>query len=372
MKPLGTGTYLKSNVKKILPQFICILLSVYFVYLISVVFYSSTYGMNFYGLNIMKDSIIVDVNSKYKLQEAAINMLKSNSAAGEVIPIVNRAGKFQYNSILIYSDGNVLNVFEEDIKKLLNLFHMKVVKGRLPENGKNEIILPVNFAKQNKINIGEHLGNNSNLNLSFDDDYKVVGIMGGPCSFMVTSNNTKISRDEALRHHIIVPLKSENQAKVVKKLKSIGEENMTISDYEALKKQLSTSYKSMDIIRFVLVGLIIFVLCISVSHISYVVLLNRKKEFSILNLIGYKKLEIYKKILKESAVSNVIAFSIGVLAAVLTTEILNIILLQPKGEYAVVFKLEYVFDAFLVPLCVFILNMVLSFKYIYLSRNSSL
>lgn len=371
MKPLGTGTYLKSNVKKIFPQFICILLSVYFVYLISVVFYSSIYGMNSYGLNMMRDSIIVDTNSKYKLPEAALNMLKSNSARGEVIPIVNISGKFQYNSILTYSDGNVLNVFGKDLKKLLNLFHMKVVKGRLPQNGKNEIILPMNFAKQNKINIGEHLGNNSNLNLSFDDDYKVVGIIDGPCSFIVTSSNIKISRNEALRHHIIVPLKSENQAKAVKKLENIAGKNITISDYETLKKQLSASYKSVNIIKFVLVGLIIFVLCISASHINYVVLLNRKKEFLILNLIGYKKIEIYKKILKESAVTSVIAFIIGVLAAVLTSEILNITVWEPQGEYSVIFKVEYIFTAILVPVCVFIVNMILSLK-IYLRSISVL
>lgn len=372
MKPLGTGTYLKSNIKKFFPQFICIILSVYFVYLISVIFYSSIYGMNSYGLNIMKDSISIETNSKYRLTEAALNMLKSNSDSGQVMPIVNNAGKFQYNSILIYNDGNVLNVFEEDIKKLLNLFHMKVVKGRLPKMGKIEIILPVNFAKQNKINIGEHLSNNSNLNLSFDDDYKVVGIMDGPCSFMVTSSNIKISRNEALRQQIIVPLKSENQEKVVKKLKSIGEKNITISDYEALKKQLSTSYNSINIIKFVLVGLIIFVLCISASHISYVVLLNRKKEFLILNLIGYKKIEIYKKILKESAVTNALAFIMGVLAAVLTAKILNITLWEPQGEYAVIFKEEYIFTTVLIPVCVFIVNMILNFKYIYLSRNSDL
>lgn len=372
MKPLGTGTYLKSNIKKIFPQFACILLSVYFVYLISVVFYSSIYGMNSYGTNIMKDSIIVDTNSKYKLSEAALNMLKSNSSVGGVIPIVNKAGQFQYNSILTYSDGDVLNVFEEDIKKLLNLFHMKVVRGRLPEGGKNEIIIPMNFAKQNKINIGDRLGNDPNLNTSFNDYYKVVGIMNGPCSFMVTSSNIKIIRNEALRQHIIVPLKSENQAKVVKKLKSIGEKNITVFDYEALKKQLSASYKGINIIKFVLEGLIIFVLCISASHISYVVLLNRKKEFLILNLIGYKKLEIYKKILKESAVTNAIAFIIGVLAAVLTAEILNITLWEPQGEYAVIFKVEYIFTTVLIPLCVFIVNMILNFKYIYLSRNSDL
>jgi len=362
MKPLGTGTYLKSNVKNFFPQFLCILLSVYFIYLISVVFYSSIYGMNSYGSNIMKDSIIVDTNFKYKLTQVELNMLKSNSTSGEVIPIVSKAGQFQYNSILTYSDGNVLNVFEEDIKKLINLFHMKVVKGRLPQNSKNEIILPGNFAKQNKINIGDHLGNNPNLNLSFDDDYKVVGIMDGPCSFMITSSNIKISRNEALRQHIIVPLKSENQAKVVKKLKSIGEKNITISDYKALKKQLSASYESINIIKFVLIGLIIFALCISVSHINYVVLLNRKKEFLILDLIGYKKIEIYKKILKESVATNAMAFIIAILAAVLTTEILNITLWEPQGEYAVVFNLDYVFTTFLVPVCVFVVNMIVSLK----------
>lgn len=369
MKPLATGSYLKSNVKKIFPQFICILLSVYFVYLISVIFYSSIYGMNSYGLNIVKNAIAVDTNSKYRLPEDVVNMLKSNSSAGEVIPIVSKTGQFQYNSILTYSDGNVLNVFAEDIKKLLNLFHMKVVKGRLPRDGKKEVILPMNFAKQNKINIGDYLGNNLDLNNSFDDDYKVVGMMDGPCSFMVTSSSINISRNEALRQHIIIPLKNEKQAKISRELKNIGEKNITVSDYETLKKQLASSYKSVNTIKFILDGLIIFVLCISVSHINSVVLLNRKKEFLVLNLIGYKKLQIYKKVLKENAAIAAIAFVIGVLAAVLTAEILNITLWEPQGEYAVIFKVEYIFTAVLIPVCVFIVNMILSLK-IYLRSNS--
>ncbi|WP_234123563.1 ABC transporter permease [Clostridium hydrogenum] len=362
MKPLGTGSYLKNNAKKIFPQFICILLSVYFVYLISVIFYSSIYGMNSYGLNIVKNAVTVDVNSKYRLPEDVVTMLKSNSDIGGLIPIVSKTGQFQYNSILTYSDGNVLNVFAEDIKKLLNLFHMKVVKGRLPKGGKKEVILPMNFAKQNKINIGDHLGNNPDLNTSFDDDYKVVGITDGPCSFMVTSSNIKISRNEALRQHIIVPLKNEKQAIVVKKLKNIGEKNITVFDYEDLKEQLASQYKSVNTIKFILDGLIVLVLCISVSHINSVVLLNRKKEFLILNLIGYKKLQIYKKILKESAAIDAIAFVVGVLAAVLTAEILNITLWEPQGEYAVIFKFEYIFTAVLIPVCVFIVNTIVSLK----------
>lgn len=319
--------------------------------------------MNSYGLNIVKDAIAVDTNSKYRLPEDVVNMLKSNSSAGEVIPIVSKTGQFQYNSILTYSDGTVLNVFQEDIKKLLNLFHIKVVKGRLPREGKEEVIIPINFAKQNKINIGDYLGNNPNLNNSFDDNYKVVGIMNGPCSFMVTSSHIKVSRNEALRQHIIVPLKNENQAKVSKELKSIGEKNITVYDYETLKKQLASSYKSVNTIKFILDGLIVFVLCISVSHINFVVLFNRKKEFLILTLIGYKKIQIYKKVLKESIVINAMAFIVGILAAVLTAEILNITLWEPRGEYAMVFKLEYIFTTLLIPACVLIVNMILSLKF---------
>lgn len=366
MKPLGAGNYLKNNLKKVLPQFVCVVLSVYFIYLISVLFYSSMYGSNSCGLNLVKNGIVIKAGAKACIPKSVINTVKGDKDVGKIIPIVDDIGCFGHTSIFMNSTGSTFNVFKEDVKNIIDLFHMKLIKGRLPRGNSNEIIIPLDFAKYNKTSIGDYLGKNTNFNIYLDDDYKVVGIMDGPCSIMITSNtkNIGMSRSEVLRHNIICSLSSEKQSKISKKLKSISGDNITFYDYESLKKQLYGMYNNVNVLRIILDGLIIFVLCISIVHINFVVYSNRRREFSTLNLIGYKKIEIYKKIFKENAVLNLIAFCVGTLTAAFTMEILNIIMWEPKGEYAIVFKSEYFFTAFLVPLFVLIVNMIMPIKQI--------
>ncbi|PJI08966.1 MULTISPECIES: ABC transporter permease [Clostridium] len=366
MKPLGAANYLKNNLKKILPQFICVVLSVYFIYLISVLFYSSIHGSNSCGLNLVEKGIMVKARAKEYIPKSLISTVENDKDVGRIIPVVGDIGYFGYTSIFMSNTGITFNVFKEDVKSTVSLFHMKLIKGRMPRGDSNEIIIPLNFAKQNKIAVGDYLGKNTNSNIYLNDDYKVVGIMDGPCNIIITSNteNIGMSRSEALKHSFICSLNSEKQSNISKKLKSINGDDITFYDYESLKKQIYGMYNSVNVLKIILDGLIIFVLCISIVHINFVVYSNRKREFSTLNLIGYKKIEIYKKIFKENAVLNLVAFCVGTLVAALTMEILNIIIWEPKGEYAIVFKLEYFFTAFLVPLFVLIVNMIMPIKQI--------
>ncbi|MFL0249288.1 ABC transporter permease [Clostridium neuense] len=361
MKPLGTINYLKNNAKKVLVQFICVVLSTCFIYLISVVFYSSIYSTNSYGINIVKNAFIVKTNHKKEIPLEALNSLKSNKDVRKIIPLVSAEEGFQYNSMLTTSDGNVFNVFQEDLKDIINLFNMRLISGRLPRENSNEIVIPKNFAKQNKIDIGAYIGNDEKLNISLDNDYKVVGIMDGSSSFMLISNHIKISRNEALKHNIIAALKSDKQNEVEKIFSNIKDKNIKYFDYRLLKSQTDEAYKNINIVEAALDGLIIFVLCISIMHINYVILLSRKKEFVILNLIGYTKNKLYKKILKENATLNILSFGAGNLIAFFIANILNITLWGPKGEYSVPFKLTYVFNTSIILICIFIVEVLLLF-----------
>lgn len=370
MKPLGALGYLKNNIKKIFPQFICILISVYFVYLISALFYSALYGEEICGLNFVKRGIIVKSNTENGIPKAVLGMLKGNKAVKKIVPIAGDIGDFNYKSIFAITTGTTFKLFKEDIKTVVDSFDMKLIKGKFPEADRKEIVIPLSFAKQNGIAIGDRLGKNAEQNVYLDDDYKVVGIIGGPCSFLITCNTeTAISRSKALKGGFIIFLSYDKQRDITTKLKNIGEKNIMVYDYGDIKRQVNEVYKSVDTLKFILDGLIIFVLCISVAHINYVIFLNRKKEFAILNLIGYKKREIYIKILKENVLLNLLAFTAGILAAVLTTVILNITIWEPRGEYTVPFKISYISVTVLVPLFVSIVNMILPLNQIKNEQN---
>lgn len=56
---------------------------------------------------------------------------------------------------------------------------MKIIKGKIPGRNKDEIIIPLCYAKQNNIDVGDTINSDFDKNAVFDNRYKVSGIIDG-------------------------------------------------------------------------------------------------------------------------------------------------------------------------------------------------
>ncbi|AKN30544.1 ABC transporter permease [Clostridium carboxidivorans P7] len=356
MKPLSSITYLINNINKILPSFISMIFSVFLVYFVSILISSSNYALNLNNLNMAEKVTIVTSNSKMPIPGNVINEIKTNSPAADIIPIISVNGHLQYDNPFGGSSFNSYNVFQNDVSKLLNIFNLKLVKGKLPSLNKDEIILPLKYAKQNEIKVGQSISSSFEKNIVMDKKYIVCGIIDGPVNIAITSNEFNTSKENALKYSIMF---STNNNNLTYHIKTLGNSNIIISDYKTVKGQIHDYIKSLDSFIYIFHFLIIIVLSISLGNLNYIIFISRKNEFAILRAIGYKRNFLLKKLFKESFLLNLLGFITGIIIAIIVTQLLNITIWMPKGQYVLSFKLEYIITAFLIPLSVSLVNMLI-------------
>lgn len=358
MKPLSTVTYLKNNVKKVLPGFICMALGVFLIYFFSMILYSGIYGINQGSLNMVEKVTSLRANTKDPISDKILSKIKGCNNVEYIIPIINDIGKLEYRSPFgqIMTDG--FNIFEEDIPKVLKIFDMKLVEGRLPLPNRNELLIPLNIAKQNKIKIGDYIGKNPDLNVVLNKKYRVCGIIDGNVNTMLTTNAGDAKREEVLKHNLIFSIKNKNNKMINDELMSIKENKVTIIDYKSVYDQMNELLIAVNSLKYILNSIVIIVLCISIGNLNHILFLNRKDEFAILTAIGYKKITIYKKLLKENIALNLLGFIVGIVFTIIVLELLNIVVFEPRGQYVYSFNISSMATAFLIPFFVSISNMI--------------
>lgn len=358
MKPLSTVTYLKNNVKKVLPGFVCMILGVFLIYFFSIVLYSSVYAINQGSLNMLEKVTSVRTNTKDPISDKILSKIKDCSNVEYIIPIINDIGSFQYKSPFGEISTEGFNIFEEDIPKILKIFDMKLVEGKLPSPNSNELLIPLKIAKQNKIKVGDYIGKNPDSNVILNKKYRVCGIIDGTVNTMLTTNARNVKKEEVLKDSLIFSLKNKNNKIINDELTSMKENKVTIMDYKSAYEQMNEVLIAMNSLKFILNFIVIIVLCISLGNLNYILFLNRKDEFAILTAIGYKKTTLYKKLLKENIVLNLLGFIVGIVFTIVVVELLNIVVFEPKGQYVYSFHISSMVTAFLIPLFVSISNMI--------------
>ncbi|AGK98077.1 FtsX-like permease family protein [Clostridium pasteurianum] len=355
MKPLSIITYLKNNKRKVLPGFVCIVLSVFLVYFFSILLYSTIYAIQLGSINVVDKVTIVNSTNKNSISDKILNKISTSKDVKDIIPIIGDVGYFEYHSPFGSMSVEGYNVFSEDIPKLLNIFNMKLQQGTNPADNKNEIIISLKYAKQNKIKIGDYIGTNPDLRANFNKKYRVSGIIDGPVNIAFTSNSGSIKREDALKYSLMF---SMNDRRINDEIMDMGDKNVNIVDYKSAVTEVNQIIESMNALGIILDTIIIIVLCISIGNLNYVVFLNRKNEFSILTAIGYRKIALYRKLLMENLAVNILGYILGIAFTILVVEILNITVWEPNGQYIYSLRTGSMITALLVPIFVSVISMI--------------
>ncbi|AZV56713.1 ABC transporter permease [Clostridium sp. AWRP] len=355
MKPLSSTTYLINNINNILPSFISMVFSVFLIYFASILISSSTYALNLNNLNMYQEVITVTSNSKMPIPDNVVNEIKTNQSIKGIIPIISVNGYLEYDNPFGGSTFNSYNVFQNDVPKLLNTFNLKLVEGKLPTLNEAEIIIPLKYAKQNGIKVGQSISSNFEKNMVIDKKYKVCGIVDGPVNIAITSNEFNASKENALKYSIMF---STDNNKIIEHITALGGKNIIVSDYKSVKSQIHDYISNLNVFIYLFHFILIMVLSISVANLNHIIFTNRKNEFAILRAIGYRKSVLLKKLFKENVVLNFLGFITGIILAIIVTQLLNITIWIPKGQYVLSFKLEYIITAFLIPLSVTSVSML--------------
>ncbi|OPJ62263.1 ABC transporter permease [Clostridium oryzae] len=357
MKPLSILSYFANNKRKLLPSFICISLGVFIIYLFSIIISGAGSAMKQASVDMLERGTFVSSNSKNSISDYIRNKINR-----DIVPIQNQNGQIQYNSVMGEMSIDVYRIFPQDMKKVLKIFDLKLIRGKVPNGKKNEILLSLKLAKQYKVNVGDSVKPNSQNGTNLDGTYKVTGIIDGPVITAFTSGRSDIKRSEALKNSIIIKVNIKNSKRISKQLKDLAGKSVNIIDYKSMKKQIDQIAMGLRSLEFIIILVIIVVLCVSMANLNYISFINRKNEFSILTAIGYRKGFLCRKLLKENVMNCMTAYISGILFTMLVVSLLNISLWNPNGQSVALFNINDIGTAIIMPAFVAIISMLTPLK----------
>lgn len=363
MKPLSSFTYIKSNIKKVLPSFICTIISVFLIYIFGLLLYGSVDDFNKTGPNILnKGTMIYSSSLENPLSDKIKDYIYNDDNIKDMTPMLVSNNSFSYNAVFgnVGMDSYIL--YSEDVEKVLKNLDIKLVQGVIPQNNKDEILLPEELAKQYNVKVGDFIDNEKSKSVRVNKTYKLVGITKGDAWIPIVCDVGNTKRQDALNYGMMFFLKDSSNMKVNDKIAALKDKNVVIQDYKTVKELMDQAISGFNFLYIALDIVILLVLIISLSNLNYIVFLNRKSEFAILATIGISKSKLKRKLFKENLMVCSIGFIFGILLTLFITSILNITVWGPEGQHIAIFRLTSFLVALIVPIAVSILSMLSSVK----------
>lgn len=362
MKPLSSFTYIKNNPKKVLPSFICTIISVFLIYLLGLLLYGSVDDFCKTGVNLARNStFIFSNNPNNPISEKIIKEIKEDDSVSDIIPMLGMSNHFNYQAAFGNTGTNSFNFYSEDLEKVLKNLNLKLVEGTLPRNNSNEILLPQELAKQFKLKVGDYINNESNEGIRVSKTYKLVGLTQGDVWIPIVCDVGEISSEKAMGLGLVYFFEDNSMA-LNDKITALKVKNVVIQEYNSIKSEMDELISSMDVLYAALCILIITVLCISLGNLNYIVFLNRLNEFGILSTIGFSKSRLRRKIFKENLIVCLVGYVLGIGLTTLIVQLLNLAYWNPNGQHVPIFRMDSMLISLIIPIFVSLFSMISSVR----------
>lgn len=363
MKPLSSLTYIKGNPKKVLPSFICTIISVFLIYLFGLLLYGSVNDFYKLTVNYVNNGTFIYSNNVNKpISDKITEEIKNDSNVSATIPFLGLSNSFGYKAAFGGASTESFNLYSEDVQDFLNKLNLKLVSGRIPNNNADEIILPLELAKQYKLKTGDYINTDTNPDIRVDKTYKLVGITSGDAWVPIVCDAGTVKREDAEKYGMLYFFKDSSNKKLNDSLTALKDKNLVIIDYKSVKEGMDQLTSSINFLYGALAVIILIVLCLSLGNLNYIVFLNRKSEFSILKTIGFSTFKLRRKLFIENVLVCIAGFIVGIGVTFLTVELLNIAVWQPMGQNIPVFRSDSLLVALIIPAAVSLISMLSSIR----------
>lgn len=357
MKPLNPFAYMKRNPKKMLPVFCSIAIGVLLVYIFSL----------FSATTIKMVSVATfDVTNKYNIVYTKDNTALSQNFLDEVSNVRNNdAFPVQMNiSGLAYYRGGMggttlttFNLFDDDTAQFLDSFGIKLAVGSLPKNNQAEILVPVEYALQNDLTIGNYIGTAVSDEYALQGKYKICGLTQGEVLFSITCEPGNEHRKQIMSRGIMYSidgLGTAEQAHLLDRLPS----NVIAITSEYYQHELSGMLTSMQLLTYILTAVMIIVLCIALGNLNIVLFDSRKSEMAILYSIGFTKGKLARKMWEENMFVCLSGYVSGILLTTAIIWLLNSVSLIPNGKVLEIINAQGLAVAFALPIAVSVFSLL--------------
>lgn len=341
MKPLSTIKYIKGNIRKFVALMFTVILSVCLLYVSKMIISSFTSSTYYAWVEPLSNMDVVMPLDKELDQD--IYQSDSYIASTYVSDIFINSTVGRISAYVWFLDT-------DKFEKLEEITGCKLTEGRYPVDGKREIVVHNDIAKNKGVDIGDMIGSEVDSNDSLVGKYEIVGLIEGDALYCMAS--LQYAKDK-------YKLSEEQLGAILSKDEQIQLEGKDGEDYKLYCKEneeedLESSGKMLEVTLLVLNFVIILVTAFTLFFVLYIYYLQRKKEFGILMALGYSRGFVVKRIFGEMVSVVLGGTTVGILLSIGLGVILNVSYFAKNGQKLSVIDGEYFISPLIlvVSLCV--------------------
>jgi ABC-type antimicrobial peptide transport system permease subunit len=240
--------------------------------------------------------------------------------------------------------ANVYGVSERDMQALIDLYGMQLEEGRLPRPRSNEIVVSRAVAMNRSLHVGDKVGRPV-----YEDDrgipteMAVVGILSSPPRdsrgsdiwLMGFASYEYLSSHELYSSHstslLVVPGEGRKDELDAWLEGSIASERTSVQTYATELSEHREVTLTMFLLCGTVEGAIALIAAIALGVLSYIFFLQRREEFGTLHAMGYGRLRLVLRTVKETVGSVTVAWLIGAAVCVAGLVYMQIGIYTPIG-----------------------------------------
>lgn len=364
MKPLSPLKYIGNNVRKVTPIGLSICLGVFLIYFLSMILGDVERSVTASAYKPLESYSIIIPSEGSNIPQNIIDELNDNEDIEMLIPAFNEIFGLHKTMIISSLGSSVIFLRDKDIDMVMRKVGAELIQGRKPQAGKYEIIIHSQLARNKNLKIGDKVGSEIDSIDSLEGSYTITGIIDGPClmSFASYLIGDDVPESQLYKYGIAVipkPGRINEVNTLISKLSSNEILRITLDEVEpVLKQRLDMSNSTI----YLLEGLIIIVLCISLGNINHINFYQRRREFGILSAIGCSKGKLYKRIWSEMTIISFSGYVLGILLCILVGWMLNETLWLPRGQYMPLWNLNSIMLILLLPVSVTVFSVLPAVK----------
>jgi hypothetical protein len=331
MKPLPLLKYYSRNRKRLLLLVLPVLLCTMVFYLVQVLI--ACYLSVEYRASVETRKSYTSIQARAKpIDLTVIEEIRQNEHTEKIVPCI-----LEYTEMASILDSIGVRVYllrSGDLGELMARMDLRLTAGRLPEAGRQEIVLHADTAANKGLKIGDQFGNDLDPAEKLMGLYTLTGLIDGPalCGFAsLEAWQDRVGIDAPQEYGVLIYAKPGQLAALNTSIQYLPLTGNEISSLSTSMNGLDEAKNRIGIILNVVYLSLLLIIALCVGFLTYLFYLNRSREFAILNIIGYTRRAILTMNLQEISAINLATATLALGLALLISLGLNAAVFKPIG-----------------------------------------
>lgn len=333
MNPLSVFTYYLRNLVKLAPVFLVLALAVFGISLTGVLT-GSISASAIEKVAVYKGAALVSPNPKdgrNTIDATIKGDLARNPNLVATYPTI-RVSTYM-PTLAGQTSAHIYAVNGEVFPVLLKAFELKLVQGRLPRVGSNEVALHKNFAGARGFKVGDVIDPELDDQEWLPGKLEIAGILDGPTTLSLASLEY-FSANRAFKnypHSVLAIPRADAVANAESDLQNLDKDLVQPFTYQAELSDFVQEFSAMDTIVWSINSIVVLVLALLAGLLNLIYFLDRMNEFGLLLGIGYSRAFVIRRALIESLTLTFVAWLFGIFFSQVVYSLLNTFIFEPRG-----------------------------------------